>query len=373
MSPPPHPLPQSLAGARAKPPTSLIPYRQAPALLQVVMAGPRSVDRDQAAKKGAGKAQAAASAAAAASGGATCEHANIVRADGEMVCTSCGMVIDDDALAALHGCHDHDAQFNASLPQSWGGDGSESKPNLYVSNALGTANAIPKMQGMQLVSLYCKGGLETAKDRRNKNRLSKFSNACEKMKFAPAQAQTAWTLFQRAAKDASPRKTAESAAWAVYKTCQMYSIPATSDEILGVIKSNFGRKTMPNMLKILYSHMPSADDSLAAHSSAAAVDGASAAAAADSPDATPEQRSGGAGAPSSAAAGGGSGGGNSNSNDQYYFALNMRRMLKGRKFSKEMFSSAKNDAWKLYTEVFRTGNPNIRARRSIMMAFRVGS
>ena len=340
--------------------------------MQGVMAGPRSADRNQAAKKGAGKARAAAAAAAAASGGATCEHANIVRADGEMVCTSCGTVIDDDALAALHGSHDHDAAYNSALPQSWGGDGSESKPNLYVSNALGTANAIPRMQGMQLVSLYCKGGLEMAKDRRNKTRLSKFSNACEKMKFTQAQAQTAWTLFQRAAKDGSPRKTAESAAWAVYKTCQMYSIPATTDEILGVIKLNFGRKSMPNMIKILYSHMPSADDTLAATASAAAAgDGApssSAAATADSPDAAPEQRSGGAGAPSAASAAG-----NNNNNDQYYFALNMRRMLKGRKFSKEMFSSAKNDAWKLYTEVFRTGNPNIRARRSIMMAFRVGS
>ena len=264
------------------------------------------------------------------------------------------MVIDDDALAALHGCHDHDASANASLPQSWGGDDSEAKPNLYVVNVLGTANAIPRMAGMQLVSLYCKGGVEMGKDRRHKTLLSKFSNACEKMEFTPMQAQTAWTMFQRASKDSTPRKMPESAAWAIYKTCQMYSIPATADEILGVVKSNFSRKTLPNMIKILYNHMPKADEPPASSSASDQESGAA-------PEAAPAAaaRNGAAGA---------SGGGN---NDQYYFALNMRRLLKGRKFSEEMYASAKNDAWRMYTEVFQ-GNPNIRARKSIQMAFGVG-
>lgn len=293
--------------------------------------------------RGTGGAQASAQATVPAPpAGAECAHANVVQADGEMVCTSCGTVIDDDALAALHGCHDHNTSANASLPQTWGGDDSESKPNLYVTHVLGTANAIPKMHGMQLLSLYCKGGMETGKDRRNKTLLSKFSNACEKMQFSQTQAETAWKLFQRAAKDSSPRKMPESAAWAIYKTCQMHSIPVTADEILGVVRSNFGRKTMPNMVKILYSHMPKADDPL---------DGAS--------DAGPDQQH-------AAQASRGAG------NDQYYFALNMRRLLKGRSFSKEMYASAKSDAWRMYNEVFRTGNPNIRAKRSIAMAFGVG-
>ena len=299
---------------------------------------------------GGGAGTGRATGASAGATGAECAHTNIVQADGEIVCTSCGVVIDDDALAALHGCHDHDASANTSLPQSWGGDDSESKPNLYVTNVLGTGNAIPRMNGMQLLSLYCKGGMEMGKDRRNKALLSKFSNACEKMEFTPAQAQTAWTMFRRAARDTTPRKMPESAAWALYKTCQMYSIPAAADEILGVVKSNFGRKTMPNMIKILYSHMPKADES--------PDDSASSPAAA---------ATAGAAEPSAMSASRGAG------NEQYYFALNLRRLLKGRKFSKEMYSSAKNDAWKMYTEVFRGGNPNIRARRSIMMAFGVGS
>ena len=299
-----------------------------------VMAGTRMAGAGRG-RKASGGAQAAAAAAAATT---ECPHTNVIQADGEMVCTACGMVIDDDALAALHGCHDHDTSANSSLPQSWGGTDSESKPNLYVANVLGSANTIPKMNGMQLVSLYCKGGVESGKDRRNKTLLSKFSNVCEKMEFGQEQAQTAWTMFRQASRDRSPRKMAESAAWAIYKTCQMYSIPAEADEILGVVKSNFQRKNMPDMLKILYAHMPKADEP-ADHQSAAAP-------------ATLATRGAG--------------------NDQYYFALNMRRLLKGRRFSKGMYASAKNDAWRLYTEVFRTGNPNIRARRSIKMAFGLG-
>lgn len=286
-------------------------------------------------RKAAGTARAAAAAAAST---AECAHTNVIQADGEVVCTSCGMVIDDDALAALHGCHDHDTSANSSLPQSWGGAASESKPNLYTANVLGSANTIPKMNGMQLISLYCKGGVESGKDRRNKTLLSKFSNVCEKMEFGQEQAQTAWTMFRQASRDRSPRKMAESAAWAIYKTCQMYSIPAEAAEILGVVKTNFGRKSMPDMLKILYAHMPKADEPVDAQ--AAASQAALGSRGAD--------------------------------NDQYYFALNMRRLIRGRKFSKGMYASAKNDAWKLYTEVFRTGNPNIRARRSIKIAFGIG-
>ena len=293
--------------------------------------------------RGAGRgADAQAAPAAAAQIGAECPHTNVVDADGEIVCTSCGIVITDDALTALHESHDRDATANSSLPQSWGGADSESKPNLYVTNVLGSANAIPRMNDMKLVSLYCKGGIESGKDRRNKTLLSKFSNTCEKMDFSQAQAQTAWKMFQRASKDASPRKMAESAAWAIYKTCQMYSIPLTAGEILDIVKSNFGRKNMPDMLKILYNHMPKTDESL--------DDDAAATAAAPAMSA-----SRGAG------------------NDLYYFALNMRQLLKGRKFSPDMYASAKNDAWRMYTEVFKAGNPNIRARKSIMLAFRVGS
>ena len=310
-------------------------------MLKGVMAG---ASMSKGAGKGHGGQAAAAAATTAAQVGAECPHAKVVDADGEIVCTSCGIVITDDALTALHSRHDHDLSANSSLPQSWGGADSESKPNLYVTNVLGSANAIPRMNDMKLVSLYCKGGIESGKDRRNKALLSKFSNACEKMDFSPAQAQTAWKMFQRASKDASPRKMAESAAWAIYKTCQMYSIPLTANEILDVVKSNFQRKNMPDMLKILYSHMPKTDESL--------DDDAAAAAAADAPAMSASRGVG---------------------NDQYYFALNMKQLLKGRRFSPDMYASAKNDAWKMYTEVFKAGNPNIRARKSIMLAFRVGS
>ena len=294
----------------------------------------------------------------------TCAHANVVRAEDEIVCTSCGMVIDDDdAIAAMHGSH-NDAAANSSLPQSWGGADSESKPNLYVSNVLGSANAIPKMPGMQLLNLYCKGGLETSNDRRKKTRLSKFSNACEKMRFTAIQAQTAWSLFQRAAKSSSPRKSAEVAAWAIYKTCQMYSIPATSDEILSVVKSNFSRKSMPNMIRILYECMVSSEESLAAASAAAAGAGGNAA------DGHADAEGG---RPGMAAGSGGAVGASAGGRQDYYFALNLRRMLKGRRYTKDMFAGAKNDAWRLYHEVFKTGNPNTRARRSIAMAFGLGS
>ena len=314
----------------------------------------------------ANEASAAAAAAAAAAAGAnrpaapppsipTCEHPNVVQADGEVVCTSCGTVIDDDTLIALHGCHDNDVVANSSMPQTWGGVDSESRPNLYVANSLGTSNSIPKMAGMQLLQLYCKGGIETDRDRRNKTRLSRFSNACEKMGFGQAQAQTAWTLFQRVAKTTSPRKAADAAAWSIYQTCKMYSIPASSDEILDVVKSNFGRKTMPNMLRILYSCMASSDESLAATVADRGQGGI-----ADASSSSPSRP---------AARGSHNGGGAKD----YYFALNMRRMLKGRRFTREMFSAAKNDAWRMYTEVFTTGNPNTRARRSIAMAFGMGT
>lgn len=282
-----------------------------------------------------------------------CDHKNVVQADGEMVCAKCGQVIDDDVLAAQHGLHDNAAVLNSSLPQTWGGPESESNPNLYTRNVLGSANAIPKMKGMQLLALYCKGGLETARDRRHKTRLSKFSNVCEKMRFTSEQAQTAWNLFQRAAKATTPRKAAEAAAWAVYKTCQMYSIPASADEVLGVIKVNFSRKTMPNMIRILYDCMVSTDESMGGSSGSGGGGGKGEAAGTAPAAAMPMAPEPG------------------ESGRDYYFALNLRQMLKGRRYSREMYAYAKSDAWHMYSKVL-TGNRNMRAKRAIAMAFGVG-
>ena len=294
--------------------------------------------------------------AAGAAWGDGCDHKNIVQADGEMVCAKCGQVIDDDVLAAQHGLHDNEAVLNSSLPQTWGGPESESNPNLYTRHVLGSANSIPKMKGMQLLSLYCKGGLETGSDRRRKARLSQFSNVCEKMRFNAEQSQTAWNLFQRAAKATTPRKAAECAAWATYKTCQMYSIPASADEVINVIKVNFGRKTMPNMIRILYACMVSTDESRAAADGGGGGDGEGEAGTATAPIAMPM-------APDASATGVGC---------DYYFALQMRHMLRGRRYSKELYMAAKNDAWHMYNSVFKTGNKNMRAKRAIAMAFGVG-
>ena len=294
-------------------------------------------------------------------GQVACRHENIVQADSDMVCTKCGVVVEDDALPE-HGAGNAVAAANADLPQSRSAM-SESRPNLYESHALGTADAMPKMQSMRMLQKYFAGGIATDKDRRAQGRLSKLSNACEKMGLTQMQSQTAWDLFQRAVKRGGTRKTAEAAAWALYQACKMHCVPATSDEILAAVRSNFGRKAMPNMIRILYAFMPSSSDGDGdgvVNPSSTIADGCGGGQGRPSSSTTTTAVAGAA-----AAAGGDAGG-------DYYFALNMRLMLRKRKYSEEVFAACKRDAWRMYKDVFTTGNPNVRAKRAIALAYKVG-
>jgi len=296
-----------------------------------------------------------------AAGQVACRHENIVQADSDMVCTKCGVVVEDDALPE-HGAGNAVAAANADLPQSRSAM-SESRPNLYESHALGTADTMPKMQSMRMLQKYFAGGIATDKDRRAQSRLSKLSNTCEKMGLTQMQSQTAWDLFQRAVKRGGTRKTAEAAAWALYQACKMHCVPATSDEILAAVRSNFSRKAMPNMIRILYAFMPSSSDD------GGGGDGVV------NPSSTISDGCGGGQGRSSttgAAAGAGAEAAGGDAGGDYYFALNMRLMLRKRKYSEEVFAACKRDAWRMYKDVFTTGNQNVRAKRAIALAYKVG-
>ena len=160
---------------------------------------------------------------------AECNH-DMVGAAGENVCIKCGMVEDDSNI-------DYGSAY-----------GSSPAPSLYLSQSVGTGGEIPKGGGTAAVRRYFRGGLSPQKN------LSRFSNACQKLRLHKHVEQDAWRVFVTVSKK-MPRKAAEHACVAIFLTCRSNGVPIPKDGIIEAVRTSFGRKSMPTMAKMIYQHM----------------------------------------------------------------------------------------------------------------------
>lgn len=193
-----------------------------------------------------------------------------------------------------------------------------SRANLYELKEVGSRNALPDMQfGQSRSSLDVRRYFRGRNVRRT---LSDFSNFCEKLALPISAQQRAWRLYCRAQTSGSRQGAAEHACWAVHNTCRAMGIPKSDVEIIGVAKVVYGRAGLPDMFTIAYRHMD---------------------------------------VPGAAISG----------TDAYYFNLNLRKIVAGLSLTKTEFVACKNEAWKLFLNVFVEGSPDYRARRAISTAF----
>lgn len=235
-----------------------------------------------------------------------CNHSTTATIDNDVVCSSCGVVIDEI-----------DTQFHHLSNKK-----SESSPNLYEVKSMGSKQEIPNTPQNKALRNYYRGssGRRGIKDDRN---LSSFSNVCEKLSL-PLHVQTsALDQFNKACKEI-PRKTAEHACWSISDACKAHGIPRTDNDIISAVELAFGRKKLPSMMKISFSHS-SVKDLRTLHGT--------------------------------------------RNDDVYYFNVNWKKITRGIKLrlTESELNKKKAQAWNCFKTVFLTGTYDKRSKNAINM------
>ncbi|ABK77333.1 hypothetical protein CENSYa_0700 [Cenarchaeum symbiosum A] len=230
--------------------------------------------------------------------GPSCRHEKTIEADAETVCTSCGMVLGETEERE---------------------EPTRSRLNLYESKSIGSLDDVPKTAQNAPLRSYFRGGIRPDSQKRRAQALSRFSNACERLRLPAAQAEYAYRIFRRTLPKRSARKAAETAWWSIHRSCIMHDNALLPDETAQAVMDAFGRSKMQSTLSILYENM----------------------------EEMPRVEC----------------------TDGYHFDLAMRRVLAGRSFTGPDYAELKKWAWHLYREVFTRGTGRVRARQAVEHAF----
>ncbi len=199
-------------------------------------------------------------------------------------------------------------------------EGAKSSVNLFEMRSIGgrdETGSIPDC-GARL-ERYFRGGVSES-DPTSKRHLSKFSNICEKLGFNSSLQNAAWDKFAERLKYKNSREVAETASWAIHMTCKEYGLPIPPVEILRVVQWAFNRSRMPHMSGIIYDNLESSV-----------------------PDFERDKR--------------------------YYFNLNLRRIAGDIDYNDAEVMERREQAWRLYNEVYTEGNPDQNSRNAINEVF----
>lgn len=120
-------------------------------------------------------------------------HRPHLTADGEYVCTRCGVVLSDALLV----------DESLDLPLAPQAPGPKSSVNLFLSHNLGGSQlkSLPGLSTTRSLEMANREGtMDDGRGRRKKSAnayLSRFSNACSKLGLTQAESEHAWRLFAR--------------------------------------------------------------------------------------------------------------------------------------------------------------------------------
>ena len=230
-------------------------------------------------------------------GNIACRHQKVSCIDGENTCTSCGTV------------------FGAEHVNEGSDRNSNTRPNLFVAQSLGTRNGMPDMRGMESVKRYFRGGIS------DERKLSAFSNVCEKLALPQHIRVDAHQRFARINKQME-QKTAEHACVAIFRACRSHGIPRLEEDIVEAVRVAYRRKRMPTMTRMAVQHMHISD-----------------------------------------------GGEKGDGGKKYYFGVALTKRLRDGDMPKQGYDRIVNLAWFFYTQIYTDGRYSCRAADAVDHAF----
>ncbi len=164
-----------------------------------------------------------------------CGHGNRIETNGEVVCSACGMVMQEGTVEAPY-------------------EGS-SRTNLFERHATGSKNLLPKAMETDGLRAYLRSEMRDRVSVKEMDWLRKFSNSAQKLGLNRNESEYAFRLFRRGRETTGSRQYAFVAAWALYKSAKVHGVPITGKEAIAVVRGEFRKAHFPDMTKMLYKMM----------------------------------------------------------------------------------------------------------------------
>ena len=238
-----------------------------------------------------------------------CEHASTIILDGETVCRKCGVILGDNREQVPAG------EREAA--------GAKSTTNIYERHVTGSRDIIPDTGQMKSLRCYSHKNIYDNDSRKKLRNISRFSNACDLLGIDDTAAEYALRLFHTALKQrGGDRRTADVAAWSIYKSCKNHGIPIDGNVIADNVRRQFGRMRIGDIMSIAYDMM---DIPVR-----------------DNPDGIMK----------------------------YHFRLILKKLTKKLpRMDDRQYSRRQADAWNMYNTLFLSGSYDKRAKNAVCKAF----
>lgn len=256
-----------------------------------------------------------------------CDHKDTISDNGESVCSRCGVIVSECG---------NDSAGAADMITSNTSNGATL--SLYQRHAKGTGELVPRMAEMKSLDKFFHHALSDKRVTEHGKTLSRISNCCTKLELGHSESEYVRNTFfghmaSRCENDSNDNRNndmgrtcrggraAETVCWAIRNACKVHGMSIDDSKIIDVVKMEFGRTTMPSMMKIIYKFAEIV-----------------------SPEA----------------------------DDRYYFRYMIRRLLGGSEYGKSEYARMERMAWHLFCRVYVDGSPSVRARKAITSAFGLG-